>query len=70
MCFCFVVFVIVVVVVVVVLLLFCYCCFVVVALLLPPVQRVQHKNIAFLVYRHDGDKKFGWRCQKMDFGPI
>ena len=35
----------------------------------PAVQRGQHKNVAFLVSSHDGDKKFGQFPKKMDFGP-
>ena len=35
---------------------------------MPPVQRVQHKNLAFLVLRHDGNKWFGWRHKKWVLG--
>ena len=35
----------------------------------PAVQRGQHKNVAFLVSSHDGDKKIGRFPKKMDFGP-
>ena len=35
----------------------------------PPRATGSTQNLAFLVYHHDGDKKFGWRCQKKDFWP-
>ena len=35
----------------------------------PAVQRGQHKNVVFLVSRHDGNNNFGWCLQIMDFGP-
>ena len=35
----------------------------------PAVRRSQDKKVVFFVFRHDGIKKFGWRLQKIDFGP-
>ena len=34
-----------------------------------PVQRIQQKNVVFLVYRHGGDKKNWTGTKKMDLGP-
>ena len=35
----------------------------------PAVQRGQYKNVVFLLSGHDGNKKVGRFCKKMDFGP-